>query len=50
MSSTQSSADVATEGPAAGNVEMKLEVVVLPGDPDGNGWLLQEIKERLPGR
>ena len=19
-------------------------------DPDGNGWLLQEIKERLPGR
>jgi len=22
-----------------------------PGpDPDGNGWLLQEIKERLPGR
>jgi catechol 2,3-dioxygenase-like lactoylglutathione lyase family enzyme len=20
------------------------------GDPDGNGWLLQEIQERLPGR
>jgi hypothetical protein len=20
------------------------------GDPDGNGWLLQEIRERLPGR
>jgi catechol 2,3-dioxygenase-like lactoylglutathione lyase family enzyme len=20
------------------------------GDPDGNGWLVQEIKERLPGR
>jgi hypothetical protein len=20
------------------------------GDPDGNGWLLQEIKTRLPGR
>ncbi len=20
------------------------------GDPDGNGWLLQEIKKRLPGR
>ena len=19
-------------------------------DPDGNGWLLQEIRERLPGR
>jgi len=19
-------------------------------DPDGNGWMLQEIKERLPGR
>jgi hypothetical protein len=19
-------------------------------DPDGNGWLLQEVKERLPGR
>jgi hypothetical protein len=19
-------------------------------DPDGNGWLLQEIKQRLPGR
>ena len=30
MSSTQSSADVATEAPAAGKVEMKLEVVVVP--------------------
>ncbi|MFD0526983.1 hypothetical protein [Kitasatospora arboriphila] len=20
------------------------------GDPDGNGWLLQEIRTRLPGR
>ncbi len=41
--------------------EMRLEVVVAPGsadygsfvafsDPDGNGWLLQEIKTRLPGR
>jgi len=30
MSSTQSSADVATEAPAAGKVKMKLEVVVVP--------------------
>jgi hypothetical protein len=30
MSSTQSSAEVATRAPAAGQVEMKLEVVVVP--------------------
>ena len=30
---------------------MRLEVVVLPvSDPDGNGWMLQEITTRLPGR
>lgn len=38
----------------AQKLEMKLEVVVLPvasfRDLDGNGWLLQEITERLPGR
>ena len=46
MSSNQSSAELATEGSAAGNVEMKLEVVVLPvSDVDrakafygGLGW------------
>ena len=46
MSSTQSSAEVASEAPAAGNVEMKLEVVVVPvSDVDrakafygGLGW------------
>ena len=27
-------------------MDMKLEVVVIPG----NGWLLQEITTRLPGR
>jgi hypothetical protein len=37
-------------------MDMKLEVVVVPvsfasfRDPDGNGWLLQEITTRLPGR
>jgi hypothetical protein len=30
-------------------MDMKLEVVLL-SDPDGNGWLLQEITTRLPGR
>jgi hypothetical protein len=43
---------------------MKLEVVVVPvsdnrgsygsfvsfNDPDGNGWLIQEVKTRAPGR
>ena len=34
-------------------MEYRLEVVVLPvsfEDPDGNGWLVQEITTRLPGR
>jgi hypothetical protein len=36
-------------------VDMKLEVVVLPvaatvSGLDGNGWLLQEVTGRLPGR
>jgi len=37
-------------------MDMKLEVIVIPvaglafEDPDGNGWVLQEITERLPGR
>jgi hypothetical protein len=40
-------------------VPLRLEVVTLPvsdvdrasfSDPDGNGWLLQEITSRLPGR
>jgi len=35
MSSTQSSADVASEAAVAGNV---------------TAWMLQEIKTRLPGR
>jgi hypothetical protein len=42
-------------------VDMKLEGVVMPvsdvdrakafyRDPDGNGWVLQELTSRLPGR
>jgi hypothetical protein len=31
-------------------VDMKLEVVVLPVADVDNGWLLQEITTRLPGR
>ena len=46
-------------------MDLKLEVLVLPvsdadrascgsfasfSDPDGNGWVLQEITKRLPGR
>jgi hypothetical protein len=32
-------------------VDMKLEVVVFRhAGPDGNGWLVQEITTRLPGR
>jgi hypothetical protein len=35
-------------------VDMKFEVMVVPvaqfSDPDGNGWLDQEIATRLPGR
>jgi len=34
-------------------VDMKLEVVVVPVsdvDPDGNGWFVQEVTTRLPGR
>lgn len=27
-----------------------LQLTVAFSDPDGNGWLLQEIKKRLPGR
>jgi hypothetical protein len=90
MSRTDVAGEGASEAPAAGTMEMKLEVVVVPvsdvdrakafygglgnhagtegraagpapdrasygsfasfSDPDGNGWLLQEIKERLPGR
>ena len=107
MSTTGESADTSAEAPAAGTIDMKLEVVTLPvsdvdrafelvvddidaarkdlisrgvevsevfhrdggeflpgpdpedrpyltfasfSDPDGNGWLLQEVKERPPGR
>jgi hypothetical protein len=32
-------------------MDSKLEVVVVPvSDPDGNGWFVQEITTRLPGR
>lgn len=46
-------------------MDLKLEVVVVPvpdvdrgdygsfasfGDPDGNGWVLQEVNTRAPGR
>ena len=45
-------------------MDMKLEVVVVPvsdvdkakafyqsfSDPDGNGWFVQEVTTRLPGR
>ena len=34
-------------------MDMKLEVVVVPVsdvDPDGNGWFVQEVTTRLPGR
>ncbi len=30
-------------------MDMKLEVVSF-SDPDGNGWFVQEITTRLPGR
>jgi catechol 2,3-dioxygenase-like lactoylglutathione lyase family enzyme len=35
-------------GPAAGHADYGSFVAF--SDPDGNGWLLQEIKTRLPGR
>ncbi len=38
---------------SAGMFDTKLEVAIIPvsfSDPDSNGWLLQEIKTRLPGR
>jgi hypothetical protein len=45
---------------AMSRVETKLEVLTIPvsddsswisfSDPDGNGWLLQEVTTRLPGR
>ena len=34
-------------------MNMKLKVVMAPVsdvDQDGNGWLLQEVKKRAPGR
>ena len=39
-------------------MDYKLEVVVIPvygsfvsfSDPDGNGWFVQEVTSRLPGR
>jgi catechol 2,3-dioxygenase-like lactoylglutathione lyase family enzyme len=36
------------DGPAAGHADYGTFVAFR--DPDGNGWLLQEIKTRLPGR
>jgi hypothetical protein len=35
-------------GPAAGHADYGSFASF--SDPDGNGWLLQEIKTRLPGR
>jgi hypothetical protein len=39
-------------------MNLKLEAIVIPvsdvlrtfTDPDGNGWLIQEIKKQAPGR
>ena len=31
-------------------MDMRLEVVVLPVFDDGNGWFVQEVTTRLPGR
>ena len=61
-----SSADTGTAvaAPALSTIEMALEVVTVPvadidraldfyasfKDPDGNGWVLQEITTRIPGR
>jgi hypothetical protein len=41
-----------TEGREAGPAPDRASYgsFVSSSDPDGNGWLLQEIKERLPGR
>ena len=36
------------DGPAPGHADYGSFVAF--SDPDGNGWLLQEIKTRLPGR
>jgi hypothetical protein len=32
------------------SVHVSSETPTAFSDPDGNGWLLQEIKTRLPGR
>ena len=65
MSTTEVSSQTSSETSPVEPGQMKLEVVVLPvsdvdrakafsfapfSDPDGNEWLLQEIKTRLPGR
>ena len=63
MSSTQVGSETATGVPAAATVDSTEGRVAGPdpkrsdhgswasfSDPDGNGWLLQEITTRLPGR
>ena len=42
MASTDASS-TSTKMPETGGIDMN-------SDPDGNGWLLQEIRTRLPGR
>jgi hypothetical protein len=47
MSSTDAGSAAATETAKPGTIDMRLEVVMLPVS---DGWLLQEITARLPGR
>ena len=37
-------------GATSGSTTPYLTAGVVPGDTDGNGWLLQEVTTRLPGR
>ncbi len=64
MSNVRASSETATGSPPVKPGEMKLEgrasgpapdhadygSFVSFSDPDGNGWLLQELRTRLPGR
>jgi hypothetical protein len=48
MSSVEVSGDGRAAGPSPDGGNYKSFAAF--SDPDGNGWLLQEIKTRLPGR
>jgi hypothetical protein len=45
---------VAREGSQPGSAEQRLKELDIrlpaPPEPDGNGWLLQEVKKRASGR